>query len=608
MSDLKATEIASVEEVHRYIEHSYSLPEVPLELTKNLRKILDVSSEKLIKQVVIWECIALDFELIKGKVRPYYEIPKEDGTSVWGYPSYVSFNDGGFEYLKSRAATTTNMLLAARYNQVLWDAPAPYKNIRYAKSAVDFYLSFLQNVRYTSGKRSRRDEILHYFKNGFCISQQIKYRVEDFKQLVKEYLFHRGKFNPDLRVVLLEFLLDAPLFRKEDFVGTLSLLEKIGRKKSGYFASKATYYIGLRIARKCGSDTKIWYKRLGDTHVKAAEKRMNDKTRIIPLDFYNQAIDYYQKGSYHKKAQAAEKRYFELKEELTLSRIEAPISRKSQQILEQTLTDFVLNLINKDPQDILEYLMYGKGIFPTRQILEKMAENKEDAFLDFVTVLKFDKNKNLRKKTIGTTKDEKLFENYHYFAQINTNPMLYRIFLDGIKQGKITFNHLSGFFSQKTWLGTELSERNSTGDRIHYNWISLIAPSLHDYIFQIETALKSEKSFTNFVLPIDSLTLKFEGVLRDFAKLIGVATTVGKKGVLREMYIEELLAEKEISKHFSEDDMLLFQYLFVARYGINLRNNIAHCFYKSTDYSFHHMHLLICAFLKIGKFTARRTI
>ena len=104
-------------------------------------------------------------------------------------------------------------------------------------------------------------------------------------------------------------------------------------------------------------------------------------------------------------------------------------------------------------------------------------------------------------------------------------------------------------------------------------------------------------------MPIDSLTLKFEGVLRDFAALIGVTTTItGKGNVLREKYIEELLVDKEIKKYFNEDDLLFFNYLFVSKDGMNLRNNIAHSFFKPNNYSFQIMHLLICAFMRIGKY------
>ena len=71
------------------------------------------------------------------------------------------------------------------------------------------------------------------------------------------------------------------------------------------------------------------------------------------------------------------------------------------------------------------------------------------------------------------------------------------------------------------------------------------------------------------------------------------------------MYIEELLALEAIQKYFDENDLLFFRYLFVAKEGMNLRNNVAHSFYRFDNYNFHMMHLLICAFLRIGKYKVK---
>jgi len=126
-------------------------------------------------------------------------------------------------------------------------------------------------------------------------------------------------------------------------------------------------------------------------------------------------------------------------------------------------------------------------------------------------------------------------------------PLLHRVFVEGIKHGKISFSSLIQFLSKNTWLGQELTDFDSGGDLIKYRWISLIAPSSNEYFMQTESALKSNNPCTNYVVPIDSLTLKFEEVLRDFVRIIKVSTTVtGKGNVLREKYIEEILEEKEI--------------------------------------------------------------
>jgi hypothetical protein len=151
--------------------------------------------------------------------------------------------------------------------------------------------------------------------------------------------------------------------------------------------------------------------------------------------------------------------------------------------------------------------------------------------------MRFDINKNISKEKYSKEEKEKrkIYEKYSYYINMSVLPFLHRVFIEGIMSGKITYEKLVRFILESTWLGQELIDYDSTQDVTKYRWISLIAPSLHEYFVQTESAIKSNNPFTNYVMPIDSLTLKFEGVLRDFAKLSNVSTTVmGKGNVLRE--------------------------------------------------------------------------
>ena len=104
---------------------------------------------------------------------------------------------------------------------------------------------------------------------------------------------------------------------------------------------------------------------------------------------------------------------------------------------------------------------------------------------------------------------------------------------------------------------------------------------------------------------MDSIVLKFEGLIRDFARLLGLQTTILTKGYMREMYIEELLEHHEIKKYFNENDLLFFKYLLTSKHGLNLRNNIAHAFLRFNQYQVNHMLLLIVVLLRLGKYTVQ---
>ena len=50
-----------------------------------------------------------------------------------------------------------------------------------------------------------------------------------------------------------------------------------------------------------------------------------------------------------------------------------------------------------------------------------------------------------------------------------------------------------------------------------------------------------------------------------------------------------------------EDDIAFFKFLFTSN-GINLRNNVAHCFFTTKNYTSAVMLLLIVALLRLGNY------
>ncbi|MBK7764421.1 MAG: DUF4209 domain-containing protein [Bacteroidetes bacterium] len=90
---------------------------------------------------------------------------------------------------------------------------------------------------------------------------------------------------------------------------------------------------------------------------------------------------------------------------------------------------------------------------------------------------------------------------------------------------------------------------------------------------------------TNYILSVDSLTMKFEGALRDFIRLCGGSTSIFKKDELQEQLLDELLENPITQNYFTVNDVELFKYTFTKK-GKNLRNNVAHSFLDFSDYNF----------------------
>jgi len=200
----------------------------------------------------------------------------------------------------------------------------------------------------------------------------------------------------------------------------------------------------------------------------------------------------------------------------------------------------------------------------------------------------------------------RILEMYSWEIQFHKRFMIREIFFQAMNEKKLSGEIFLKFFREKSWFGKNL-KRKVGGEEIQYNWLSLIAPSILDYFNIMHYFFIDSSESPNLVLPIDSLILKIEGLLRDMCEFSGLATfrqTTDKKGrsIVREKDLHALLYEDKIKELFDEDDLLFFKYLLVEQAGLNLRHRIAHSLLYFQEYNLDIMHLLIIALLRIGKY------
>jgi hypothetical protein len=451
----------SIEELYNFLEESFFKSRRQWQLTNDFKELANSISEEAIKKKIKWECAVFDFELINGEIKPLHSTTAEDGTTILSYPSFEDFNDEGYLYLKERAKTVKNDYLIARYNQILWSSPTKYKHQQQAKDVVDAYLRLLKNTDCVAEKKGDGMECLDMLKNGFSLSLRIRYKVDEYKKLIQSFLFDKGKFNEDLKVFILKFMLELSQLKSEDFAGTLELIHKIGNrrksKKISYFLIKEIYETALRIAQKCKVDTRIWNKRIGDAICRAAENRMDDETRMIPLSLYKEALPYYQLAGANSKVKEIENKYFELKKELKLSKVHLPLNEEHADALDNYFTSKTKQLLELTPKEIFDYLTSGVDVFPDVSWVNGMGKTNPKLFSELFTKVTFDINKNVSKDKGGEKVKVKTYENYDLYIRLSVLPYLHRIFVEGIIRGKVNFQSLSLYFLNETWLGQEVT-------------------------------------------------------------------------------------------------------------------------------------------------------
>jgi hypothetical protein len=90
--------------------------------------------------------------------------------------------------------------------------------------------------------------------------------------------------------------------------------------------------------------------------------------------------------------------------------------------------------------------------------------------------------------------------------------------------------------------------------------------------------------------------------LREFSRMIGAQTIeIKETGTEERINFEKLLDNEKLKLLLPKDDIAFFKFLFTSE-GMNLRNNIAHCFFNTKKYTSAIMLLLIVAILRLGNY------
>ena len=73
---------------------------------------------------------------------------------------------------------------------------------------------------------------------------------------------------------------------------------------------------------------------------------------------------------------------------------------------------------------------------------------------------------------------------------------------------------------------------------------------------------------------------------------------------MQEKTLEELLGLDGLKNSFDPEDLLFFRYVY-TNFGLNLRNNIGHGFFRAYHYSPHHGYLILLSILRLAKYEVR---
>ena len=555
-------------------------------ISSNLNSLRDSIEDINEKKKCTLEIYFSDFNFQQGNYVPLFS------NNESSYPSQSLFED--FEYIKYRASLDDSISpkYLAKYNHLLWDSS--HKHIDYAKKAIDNYFNFLTSTLLPKDDNLSNRGFSEMFKNLFVLAQTINHKKDDSLKYLIDKL-DTEDINGFQKYLLMDFVTKNSKKLDKEYTNRFFEYSKEVIEKDLYpDLDKEYLQLLIDISIKLGKSQKDFHNKLGDCHIADSSKH---KESFVVHDFYLKALKEYQKAGNKKKIEEVTVLIEKAKDNLNFKSIKTEHSSPELQKWYDALNEMTTNLVEKgESKDIYEYLILSDQIFPKAKVLD---EKINSVMMDLVSTMTFDINRNVSGKKGG-------INSYYIHIQNFTMRHLWLVFSKGLKNGKISFESLKDFLKNNTWYGVEFSIKNPAGKTETNSWLQLLTPALDSYFKQSEIDIKTNtNSSSGYILSVDSLVLKFEGILREFSRSIGAQTIdIKENGTQERISFEKLLENEKFKELVPEDDIALFKFMFTSE-GMNLRNNIAHCFFKSKDYSAEIMWLLICAFLKLGNYKFR---
>lgn len=572
----------SIQDYYDYLEKDKTLS-FDFNVSKSLIKLRDKAEDTELKSICSYEMYFTDFVVFNGEIT--YHLKSANGET---YPNFGLFKDD-LKYIVRRSETVQNPKYRAKYNHLLWESHL--KHNKYLNEAINNYFVFIQELSNLPENISNY-EFESLYETLFVLTQIAKYKKDECIKFVIS-LLDTKKLIEYRAYSIVRFIaehgkkIDSKVFQyfkkySDEIIAESQVLDY-----------KVEYLqLLIILCQKLNLSPRGYHNKIAEFHISQSQ---NHEDSFIIHDFYLKALAEYHKAGNKKKIEEVAILLEKAKKKINLKEIkyehtDERLKEYWDVVIKSTddLTD------NDSSEEIYKYIIGSKNIFPKSEILDK---KEESSILDFVTVINFDINKNVNDKKKG------IINPYSIYMQNFSINHLWMIFSKGIKNGKISYDSLLQYFKTNSWYNQNLTYPNYSDQNETFNWLELLSPSLLSFFTQIEIDIKLN-IFKNqgYILPIDSLTLKFEGLLREFSRFIGAQTIEYREdGTQERISFEKLLDNEKLQELIPKDDIALFKFIFLSD-EMDLRNNIAHCFYRTKSYSSAIMLLLISSLLKLGNY------
>lgn len=612
--EINIIQFKSINELYSFIDDNSFELQRDYELSDIWVRYKNHSNIKLEKKKSQWEIDCFNFDLKSNILFSQIYSEGKNISEIDKYPDLNEFNIEVVKYIESRISNTKSPILRAKYNHLLWKCPTGIKKTKYALNAIKNYISSIKECIILYKKNDNKDipfQIGQLFENLVSISNEIKFDKTELKSLTKLLLFDTKDLEFYIRHNILTDMLKYPkIYKALDFENTLDLFENELKSKTSiddFLLSEEYLSTAIIIAKKTKKDYKKYHNQRGFSYLRLAETIIDKDRYWIKQSNYAKAITEFKLSKNIQERNRTEKLYSDLKPLIKLPTISIPFTEDVREKLKKhndNLKNKAKKLLKFEPDYIYRFI--SSGLFFPDYESTIYASKKSNSYLNYLTTISFDNNKNITKERGENKELRNIYEFYKNQLQETILPYLHYIIILGIESGILTFKNFISFLSERTWIGKTHIRYDLGGKKQEINWIEHLSPSIIEFFLQVQAWCSSKYYKPSFILCTDSFTLKMEGIFRNFCERAGIPTSSDKEKGMQEIYLNNVFDNEIIINYFDENDRLFFNYLFSNDGGLNLRNNIAHCFYNTKDYHPDKMLLLIAALLRLGKYNHKK--
>lgn len=563
-------------------------------ITKELSHCDKIKTTTWRKKIII-ERKVLFHNLNDGQLFPNAQSTNNKGIS----DKTLLFSKDDNNYIITRLNETTNVWLKSRYAHILWQET---KNNNYAEIAIQNYM---ESVNMIKAREVRELDII--LEAIFFISKSTKRKQEEAKKITLDLI--EGVPNY-FKTIIINSILKHNFFKQIELNNIADkILDWVDEKSPvAYFNNKKTLEVALILFDKVKRPNEIIYELLAENEDEIIAQ--HDDESFIKSTALAEKAKYLKKAKKEEEYNLVQLEYTRLKQKIKLNKVSVPLDDDLNEIFNKYLRERSDALLELPTEIILAFFSLNDEILvDPKNISEQANQRVNSSIYDLCSTSIFDINGNTKKLNDQEKIDFEKLNLYIISHNIQFSVLFLRVFIDGIILGKLNYYKIFDFLEQHSWFGMKFRKSlKNDEEEANSSWLSLLAPGIHNFLSQFElSVLMNTNKISNFILCIDSMTVKFEGALRDFIRLSGGSTTGERKGETQEHLLEELLENSITKEYFSEKDIELFKFTFTKK-GKNIRNNVAHSFMEYSDYSLQTASLVFFCLLRLGKYTFEERI